>query len=258
MLVPQVVGERHYAIAREVRHTLAVYEQLKDVIAMLGREELSAEDQRTVARARQLERFLTQPFFVTEQFTGYEGRAVALADALDGCERILADAFADAPERPCTWSAVRTRRTPGGSACAPRWWRHEAARARPRPRGPRPRGDGRDRGVPGRLLLPVAAPRRRRRPAGPVAGGVPDGCGISSPPDEEAFLAVDGGTLVKCGDEVLVSSPRVVIGPGLDDLRTTIEASFRALERDERDARAAIVRLESDIVRRFVELERHA
>jgi F-type H+-transporting ATPase subunit epsilon len=75
---------------------------------------------------------------------------------------------------------------------------------------------------------------------------------------KEAFLAVDGGTLVKCGDEVLVSSPRVVIGPGLDDLRTTIDASFRALERDERDARAAIVRLESDIVRRFVELEGHA
>jgi F-type H+-transporting ATPase subunit epsilon len=78
-----------------------------------------------------------------------------------------------------------------------------------------------------------------------------------SPADEDGYLAVDGGTLVKCGDEVLVSSPRVVIGPGLDDLRTTIEASFRALEQDERDARAAIVRLESDIVRRFVELERH-
>ncbi len=76
--------------------------------------------------------------------------------------------------------------------------------------------------------------------------------------DEDGYLAVDGGTLVKYGDEVLVSSPRVVIGPGLDDLRTTIDASFRALEQDERDARAAIVRLESDIVRRLVELERHA
>jgi F-type H+-transporting ATPase subunit epsilon len=77
-------------------------------------------------------------------------------------------------------------------------------------------------------------------------------------PDGERFLAVDGGTLAKCGDEVLVSSPRVVVGPGLDDLRTTIEASFQALEQDERDARAAIVRLGSDIVRRFVEFERHA
>jgi F-type H+-transporting ATPase subunit epsilon len=76
-------------------------------------------------------------------------------------------------------------------------------------------------------------------------------------PDEERFLAVDGGTLVKCADVVLVSSPRVVFGPGLDDLRSTIEASFRALEADERAARAAIGRLESDIVRRFVEFERH-
>ncbi len=98
MLTPHVVGERHYRIAREMRATLAGYEDLKDIIAMLGIEELSQEDRRTVRRARQLERFLTQPFFVTEQFTGYEGKAVALDDALEGCERILDDAFADASE----------------------------------------------------------------------------------------------------------------------------------------------------------------
>jgi F-type H+-transporting ATPase subunit epsilon len=80
----------------------------------------------------------------------------------------------------------------------------------------------------------------------------------ASSPDAEGFLAVDGGTLVKCGEEVVVSSPRVVVGPGLDDLRTAVEVTFGALERDEREARAAIVRLESDIVRRFVEFERHA
>lgn len=74
---------------------------------------------------------------------------------------------------------------------------------------------------------------------------------------EETFLAVDGGTLVKCGDEVLVSSPRVVSGPGLDDLRTTIAASFRTLEDRERTARAALARLETDLLRRFVELEHH-
>jgi F-type H+-transporting ATPase subunit beta len=99
MLVPGVVGPRHYDTARAVRRTLAAYEQLKDVIAMLGREELSPDDQRTVARARQLERFLTQPFHVTEAFTGYEGHTVALDDALDGCERILAGEFDDLPER---------------------------------------------------------------------------------------------------------------------------------------------------------------
>ena len=99
MLVPHVVGERHYRIAREMRNTLASYEELKDIIAMLGMEELSREDRRTVNRARRLERFLTQPFSVTEQFTGMEGKLVSLEDALNGCEKILNDAFSDAPER---------------------------------------------------------------------------------------------------------------------------------------------------------------
>jgi F-type H+-transporting ATPase subunit beta len=98
MLVPPVAGERHYRIAQEVRATLAAYEELKDIIAMLGLEELSQEDRRTVFRARRLERFLTQPFFSTEQFTGQEGRMVPLADTLAGCERILNDEFADYPE----------------------------------------------------------------------------------------------------------------------------------------------------------------
>ncbi len=98
MLVPHIVGERHYRIAQQVRQTLATYEELKDIIAMLGIEELSAEDRRTVYRARRLERFLTQPFFVTEQFTGLEGRMVELDDALTGCERILNDEFTDWPE----------------------------------------------------------------------------------------------------------------------------------------------------------------
>ena len=99
MLTPLIVGERHYRVARQIRSTLAEYEELKDIIAMLGMEELSQEDQRTVNRARRLERFLTQPFFTTEQFTGYSGRMVILEDAIDGCERILNDEFTDRPER---------------------------------------------------------------------------------------------------------------------------------------------------------------
>jgi F-type H+-transporting ATPase subunit beta len=99
MLVPHVVGAKHYRLAQEIRKTLATYEDLKDIIAMLGLEELSQEDRRTVNRARRLERFLTQPFSVTEQFTGHKGRTVSLADGLNGCERILNDEFFDAPER---------------------------------------------------------------------------------------------------------------------------------------------------------------
>lgn len=99
MLAPHIVGEHHYQIAQTVRETLANYEDLKDIIAMLGMEELSRDDQRTVKRARRLERYFTQPFNVTEQFTGLEGRIVNIADALEGCERILNDEFNDLPER---------------------------------------------------------------------------------------------------------------------------------------------------------------
>jgi F-type H+/Na+-transporting ATPase subunit beta len=99
MLIPHVVGERHYRMAQAIRTTLANYEDLKDIIAMLGIEELSREDRKTVRQARHLERFMTQPFFVTEQFTGMKGKMVDLSDALDGCERILNDDFADYPER---------------------------------------------------------------------------------------------------------------------------------------------------------------
>jgi F-type H+-transporting ATPase subunit beta len=99
MVTPQIVGERHYRIAHEIRKTLAGYEDLKDIVAMLGLEELSQDDRRTVYRARRLERFLTQPFFLTEQFSGKTGKMVSLEDALDGCERILNDEFADYPEQ---------------------------------------------------------------------------------------------------------------------------------------------------------------
>jgi F-type H+/Na+-transporting ATPase subunit beta len=99
MATPGIVGERHYSLAQEIRRTLAQYAQLKDIIAMLGLEQLSMGDRSVVARARRLERFLTQPFFTTEQFTGLKGRLVAVADTLDGCERIMRDEFQDVPEQ---------------------------------------------------------------------------------------------------------------------------------------------------------------
>ena len=91
MLSPGTVGQRHYDIARAVRQTLADYEDLRDIIAMLGLEELSSADRMTVARARRLERFLTQPFFTTEAFSNQKGRRVSLEETLDGCEALLGD-----------------------------------------------------------------------------------------------------------------------------------------------------------------------
>ena len=93
MLNPQIVGQRHYDVAVAVRKCLAEYEDLKDIIAMLGFDELPEKDQQTVLTARKLERFLTQPFFTTHQFTGMEGRSVDLESTIDGCERILAGEF---------------------------------------------------------------------------------------------------------------------------------------------------------------------
>jgi F-type H+-transporting ATPase subunit beta len=98
MATPGIIGARHYALAQRIRSTLAQYAELKDIIAMLGLEQLSPEDRKVVGRARRLERFLTQPFFTTEQFTGLAGKLVRLEDALDGCERILKDEFEDFPE----------------------------------------------------------------------------------------------------------------------------------------------------------------
>lgn len=89
LLAPATVGEEHYRIAQDVRRTIAHYRDLQEVISLLGLEELSAADRATVRRARRLLRFLTQPFQVTEAFTGRPGRAVELADTLAGCRAIL-------------------------------------------------------------------------------------------------------------------------------------------------------------------------
>lgn len=98
MATPGIIGKRHYQLTQQIRHTLSEYEQLKDIIAMLGLEQLTTEDRKLVNRARQLERFFTQPFFTTEQFSGMKGKQVSLEEALSGCERILADEFKEVPE----------------------------------------------------------------------------------------------------------------------------------------------------------------
>jgi F-type H+-transporting ATPase subunit beta len=94
LLDPNVVGAAHYQVAQDVRAAIAHYRELQDVIALLGMEELGAEDRRIVGRARRLQRFLTQPFAVTEDFTGRAGRSVALKDTVEGCRAIL-DGAAD-------------------------------------------------------------------------------------------------------------------------------------------------------------------
>ncbi|MEB3349172.1 MAG: F0F1 ATP synthase subunit beta, partial [Cyanobacteriota bacterium] len=98
MLQPAVVGDEHYRTARAVQSTLQRYKELQDIIAILGLDELSEDDRRTVDRARKIEKFLSQPFFVAEIFTGQKGEYVKLDDTIKGFNMILAGELDDLPE----------------------------------------------------------------------------------------------------------------------------------------------------------------
>jgi F-type H+-transporting ATPase subunit beta len=99
MLQPEIVGEVHYATAQRIKETLQRYKELQDIIAILGLDELSEEDRLVVARARKVERFLSQPFFVAEIFTGSPGVYVSLADSIDGFNKLLDGSYDDLPEQ---------------------------------------------------------------------------------------------------------------------------------------------------------------
>ncbi len=99
ILDPEIVGERHCRVAAEVKQVLQKYKDLQDIIAILGMDELSDEDRETVAKARKIQRFFSQPFFVAEQFTGMKGRYVPVAETVDGFDQILKGEAHDMPEQ---------------------------------------------------------------------------------------------------------------------------------------------------------------
>lgn len=99
MLQPSIVGAEHYQTAQRIKETLQRYKELQDIIAILGLDELSEEDRLTVARARKVERFLSQPFFVAEVFTGSPGKYVSLADSIKGFNMVLNGELDSLPEQ---------------------------------------------------------------------------------------------------------------------------------------------------------------
>src|SRR5439155_12201778 len=99
ILDPRILGEEHYDVARSVKQILQRYKDLQDIIAILGIDELSEEDRLTVSRARKLQRFLSQPFFVAEQFTGFKGKYVAVADTVRGFKEIVEGKHDELPEQ---------------------------------------------------------------------------------------------------------------------------------------------------------------
>ena len=99
ILDPNVISQEHYDCAKNVKRILTEYEELKNMIAMLGLEELSIKDRLTVARARKLERYLTQPFFTTVQFTGLDGKFIPIETTISDCNRIISGEFDGIPEQ---------------------------------------------------------------------------------------------------------------------------------------------------------------
>jgi F-type H+-transporting ATPase subunit beta len=99
ILDPQVIGEEHYTVARRVQEVLQAYKSLKDIIAILGMDELSEDDKLTVARARKIQKFLSQPFFVAEQFTNQPGKFVELADTIRSFKGIVEGEYDHLPEQ---------------------------------------------------------------------------------------------------------------------------------------------------------------
>ena len=98
ILEPDIVGEEHYEVARRVEEALQRYKELQDIIAILGMDELSEDDKLVVSRARKVQRFLSQPFFVATQFTGLDGKYVPIAETIRGFKEILEGKHDDVPE----------------------------------------------------------------------------------------------------------------------------------------------------------------
>ena len=243
MATPGIVGERHYSLAQEIRKTLAQYADLKDIIAMLGLEQLSPEDRNVVARARRLERFLTQPFFTTEQFTGMKGKLVSLKDALDGCERILRDELKDSPESALYMiggiDEVRSRRRQKDEAV-----------------------------MNLKILLPFQI-FAEKTDVSRIVAETPRGsfgllphrldCVAALSPGiliyetqsgGEVFVAVDEGVLVKTGADVLVSVRRAIAGTDLGQLRDSVKREFMNIDERERSVRSSVAKLEAGFLRR--------
>ncbi|CAM6054217.1 unnamed protein product [Sphagnum tenellum] len=99
VLDPQIVGEEHYGVARRIQSVLQRYKELQDIIAILGMDELSEEDKLVVSRARKIQRFLSQPFFVAEAFTGLKGKFVKIEDTIRGFREIADGKYDDLPEQ---------------------------------------------------------------------------------------------------------------------------------------------------------------
>ena len=241
LLDPAVVGEEHYRVAEQVRETIAHYKELQDIISLLGIEELSAADRLIVGRARRLQRFLTQPFAVTEAFTGKPGRSVRARRHAEGLPRH--------PRR-------RLRRVGRELALHGRHDRRGAREGRPPAKTAEPRHEAPDH---------LADDRRRRSSpmSSPCAPRTKAAASASSTGHADFLTALavsvvswrlaDGGErycavrrgVLRCsgGSEVAIATRQAILGDDLDQLEDVVLADFRRAVEAERAARTESLQL---------------
>ena len=279
MATPTIIGERHYLLAQSIRKTLAQYEELKDIIAMLGMEQLSPDDRNVVGRARRLERFLTQPFFATEQFSGIKGKDVSLKDAIDGCERILKDEFkghsgerllhdrvdrrghGQGEGRQARKSGRFRSETQGSSETAGEWATQSQARGGSQcplisrsffPFQVFVEKEGVKRVVAQTFQGSFGLLPHRLDYAAALAPGI---LTYETEAEGEVYLAVDQGVLVKAGMDVTVSVRNAIGGTDLDDLHEAVRREFLDLDDQEKSVRSVLAKMEGGFIRRFMEFQ---
>ena len=278
MATPTIIGEPHYLLAQEIRKTLAQYEELKDIIAMLGMEQLSPDDRNVVGRARRLERFLTQPFYATEQFSGIKGKDVSLKDAVDGCQRILNDEFKDYPES-AFYMIGTIDEVKGKSeihqACESRRSRREIQSSSETPGGRKTQTEGRagsQRPLTSRFFslsgYSSKANDVKRIVARTLQGSIgllphrldcaaallPGILTYESEAEGEVYIAADQGVLVKAGENVMVSVRNAIGGTDLDKLHEAVKREFLKVGEEEKVVRSVLAKIESGFIHRFMEL----
>ena len=198
ILKPDVVGEEHYRTATEVQEVLQRYKELQDIIAILGIDELSDEDRQTVSRARKIERFLSQPFFVAEQFTGRTGEYVPVAETVRGFREILDGEHDDLSEGAFYMQGSIDQVTENAKAGGGRVGAERGRRAHARRRGPHPGGGGlQRRSAPG---LDPDRGRRNRHPRQPRAAAGGAAADRAAP------------ARLRLGDQALRAGPRLAAG----------------------------------------------
>ena len=236
------LGDRHYSVAQAVREHVARYRELEDIITMLGIEELAPQDRLIVERARKLQRYLTQPFHVTEEHTGIKGASVSLDATVTDCETIIAGKLGQGSRGPVLYAgfdrgavAMKTFRLHLMSATRSEWIPDVV------------RFTGRD----GSGSFGILANASRRMTV--LVFGLAH---VQDAAGKIEYVALPGGVLYFVNNELRIATTKFVRSPQLEEISAGLESQIRQEEEGLRDIKQSLHRLDEEIMRRLYELKR--